>query len=134
MPNLKPLSQAVNQMWDLQATLNVLRSDKNADGKLNAEEYKKIAMVQGDGFIASRARDYEFAVVDEIKLADGQVTMSVLAEFYRSTDADKNGSHTGPEVENRLNQSSWSTRVRHPIATFSNLFSQYVRSVKDVFK
>lgn len=132
MPNLKPLSHAVNQMWDLQATMNVLRSDKNFDGKLNPEEYKKVALVQGDGFFASRARDYEFAVVDEIKLPDGQVSITELASFYQSLDADKNGSHSAPEVENRLNQSTWLTRVKHPIASFSNLIGQYARSVKDV--
>lgn len=129
MQNLRPLtsltSVKVNQSWDLQAVINVLQADKNADGRLNAEEYNKVALVKGDGYLSTMARNYEFAVVDEVKLADGQVTISELSSFYQTMDSDKNGKHSQNEFESRLNQSSWLTRLRNPIASFTHIFSQY---------
>ena len=130
----KPLppakSPAASQIWDLQAAVNLLQSDSNYDGTLNPDEYKQISLVQGDGFFSTRARDYEFAVVDEIKFADGQVSMGELASFYQQMDSDKNGRHSQPEFETRLNRSNWLTRLRHPIASFSHLISEYTNLVK----
>lgn len=131
-PAVQPAKPAASlgQLWGLQATMRVLSADKNFDGKLDGEEYKKVALVQGDGYFATRARDYEFAVVDEIKLVDGGVSMSELAEFYQSMDSDSNGSHSDAEFENRMNQSNWITRIRNPIASFTHLMSPYTRLIK----
>lgn len=120
----------VSQLWGLQAAISVLRADKDYDGKLDQAEYQQVALVQGDAFLASRARDYEFAVVDEIKLVDGYVSMGELAEFYRGMDSDHSGSHSTPEFEARLNQSSWITRLRHPVASFTHLISPYANLLK----
>lgn len=139
---LKPLSGGlsgnlgafnVDSMWNLQAAIKVLTHDQNNDGKLNAQEYKAASLVQGDGYFASAARNYEFAVVDEVKLADGQVTMTELASFYQSMDSNKNGQHSREEFEGRINQSSWRTRFYHPIATFSNAISHYTRLFSQAF-
>ncbi|HEY9841830.1 MAG TPA: hypothetical protein V6D23_15315 [Candidatus Obscuribacterales bacterium] len=133
-PPLKPWKElAANQVWDLQAAIGVLQSDKDFDGQLNPEEYKSVSLVQGDGYFASRARDYEFAAVDEIKLSDGKVSMSELATFYQEIDTDKDGKHSQPEFENRLNRTSWLTRLRNPIASFTHIISQYTSLVKNSF-
>jgi hypothetical protein len=129
MPGLFPIGNIISNIWNLKAASEVLKSDQNADGKLNKEEYQASALVQGDGYFSELARDYEFAVVDEIKVADGQVTMGELSEFYRSMDSDKNAQHSKEEFAGRLNQSSWSTRFWHPIASFSNAMSHYTNLV-----
>ncbi|MEZ0373237.1 MAG: hypothetical protein ACAI44_29365, partial [Candidatus Sericytochromatia bacterium] len=50
-PPLKPWKElAANQVWDLQAAIGVLQSDKDFDGQLNPEEYKSVSLVQGDGY------------------------------------------------------------------------------------
>lgn len=122
LPNLNPV---VDRIWELRATRDVLSADKNADYKLNAEEYETIGKVQGDGLFLSLARNYEFAVVDEIQLSDGQVSIGELSSFYKSMDKNKDVEHTQEEFATRLNESSWSTRFRHPVASFSQSISYY---------
>lgn len=130
-PSLKsPQAMAVDNLWNLQAALNVLKADTNGDGSLNADEYKSISLVQGDSYFASNARDYEFAAVDEVKFSDGKVTMGELAGFYQQMDTDKSGSHSQAEFEARLNQTSWLTKLRNPVASFSQAISHYTNLVK----
>lgn len=102
MPGLLSIRDMVSNIWGLKAASEVLKADQNADGKLNAEEYKAVSLVKGDGYFASLARDYEFAVVDEIKIP----TMGELSEFYHSMDTNTNAQHSQQEFANRLNQES----------------------------
>ncbi len=122
LPSLGPV---VDRMWELRATRDVLTADKNADYKLDKEEYKAVSQIKGDGLFINMARDYEFAVVDEISVADGKVGIGELASFYKSMDKDKDTSHTQEEFATRLNESSWSTRFKHPVASFSQSISYY---------
>lgn len=130
-PMKAPQAMAVDNLWNLQAALNIFKADTNGDGKLNKEEYQSISLVQGDSYFASAARDYEFAVVDEIKFSDGQITMDELATFYQQMDTNKNGAHSQSEFQNRLSESSFMTKMRNPTAAFSQALSRYTNLVKD---
>lgn len=122
---LPDLSTAVDRIWDLRATRDVLKADKNADYALDRQEYEAIGQIEGDGMFLSLAKDYEFAVVDEIELANGKVTIKELSSFYKTMDKNKDTEHTREEFATRLNESSWSTRLRHPVASFSQSISYY---------
>lgn len=116
-------------LWTLRAMSEVVKSDRNGDGQLNRGEYNNASLVKGDGYFAGMARDFEFAVVDEIKVADNQISTSELAEYYTSMDRNQNASHSTDEFSARLNQASWRTRIFHPIASFSNVISHYTHLV-----
>ena len=135
--NLPALGSAVDHLWDLRATRDVLRADQNADYQLDAEEYKSVSQIKGDGLFLSLAKDYAFAVVDEIQLSNGRISISELSSFYKSMDKNGDAVHSQEEFATRLNESSWSTRFRHPVASFSQSISYYTglasRSISKVF-
>ena len=119
-------------LWNLRAMSQVIQNDRNGDGKLNRAEYNDVSLVKGDGYFAGVARDFEFAVVDEIKLSDNQVSAGELAQYYQSMDLNKNGEHSKEEFSARLNQASWRTRFYHPIAAFTNVVSHYTNLVSSL--
>lgn len=135
--NLPALGPVVDRIWDLRATRDVLSADKNADYQLNQEEYQSVSQIKGDGLFLDLAKNYEFAVVDEIKLSDGQISISELSSFYKSMDKNADTEHSREEFATRLNESSWSTRLRHPVASFSQSISYYTglasRSIGKMF-
>lgn len=135
--NLPTLGPVVDHIWDLRATRDVLRADQNGDYQLNPEEYKSVSQIKGDGLFLSLAKNYEFAVVDEIKLSDGQIGIGELASFYKTMDKNTDSEHSQEEFATRLNESSWNTRLRHPVASFSQSISYYTglasRSIGKLF-
>lgn len=127
-----------DRAYELKATKDVLSADKDRNGKLNVEEYKALSAFNTDSFLDSHARGFEFAVIDELDQADGQIGIRELARFYKKADANNDGDITPAEYNTVMHKSAVATKVRFPLAAaatslshWGHQFSEWVSKPRD---
>lgn len=116
---------AVNAKWEIQARAEVIAADKDGNGKLNDEEFRSLSFYPEDNFIANHARSFEFGAIDELKVADGQISGSELANYYKAVDGDKNGKLNEddlPSIDRFMSKSSGLHQIFHPLPAAATWF------------